>query len=300
MLGLVGLVACGGQSVAGPVLEGSESPSPVLSLDVAEGALQALPELREAWKTSDCETVQSLTAGPERELGTTVCSAKKQGLGGVDFSDYSDTEVFLPGEADDGAWFTALARKPDPAYFVFVHEDGVWQLELGPIPLTGKVPPQDSVPEGAAEMVVKSRLVPQQYLSYLTDPAGVSGITFPAGDPVRSVLAELLRTPRKARPDRVSVDVRLATDSSRALLLDDGGALVFHAIKLVFTQKPGAGRHALRHPRYDTAEVKAFTGKAKSGHLTGSEILFLITKVSKAGKMSTIGLRRELAHITAS
>ncbi|GAA0982571.1 hypothetical protein GCM10009555_052710 [Acrocarpospora macrocephala] len=297
VFGLVGVVACGGQPVAAPV---SSEPSPLaLTLDAAERALEILPELRDAWRGVDCGKVDSLTAWAEGELGATVCAAVQNGLPGVDIPNYSEIEVFLPGDQEEGAWFAALARQPDPAYFVFAFEDGVWQLAYGPIPLLGKAPAEDAVPTGATDMIVKARLVPQQYLTYLTDPAGVSGVTFPAGDPVRTLLEELLRTPRKARPDRVSVDVRLATDASRALLLADGGALVFHAITLVFTQKPGAGRGALRHARYGSATVKAFTGKAKAGKLTGSEVLFLTTRVSKAGKMTTIGVRRELAHITA-
>jgi hypothetical protein len=271
----------------------------VLTLDSAERALEILPELRAAWRGVDCGKVESLTAFAEGELGTTVCAAVRNGLPGVDLPNYSEIEVFLPGDQEEGAWFAALARKPDPAYFVFAYEEGLWQLAYGPIPLLGKAPQEDAVPTGAADMIVKARLVPQQYLTYLTDPAGVSGVTFPSGDPVRTLLAELLRTPRRARPDRVSVDVRLASDSSRALLLADGGALVFHAITLVFTQKPGPGRKAIRHARYGSAAVKAFTGKSKAGKLTGSEILFLTTRLSKAGKMTTIGVRRELAHVTA-
>ncbi|WP_204038871.1 hypothetical protein [Acrocarpospora phusangensis] len=296
---LAGVVACGGQPVAEPVFSEGASASPVLTVEAAEAALEILPELREAWRETDCDKVESLTGWAEGELGATVCKAVRNGRRGVNLPSYSDIEVFLPAEDEDGAWFTALARKPDPAYFVFAYESGTWRLALGPIPLLGKVPEPDSVPTAAADMIVKARLVPQQYLTYLTDPAGVSGVAFPSGDPVRTVLAELLRTPRRVRPDRISVDVRLAVDSARALLLDDGGALVFHAITLVFTQKPGSGRRAIRHPRYATADVRAFTGKSKPGSLTGSEIVFLITRVSAAGKMSTIGLRRELAHITA-
>ncbi|WP_214106698.1 hypothetical protein [Acrocarpospora catenulata] len=299
---LAGAVACGG---APPVVEEivpRPSPPPALTVDVAEDAFDTLPELWGAWRRLDCAKVAYLSTWAEGQSAETVCAAIPKGHRAPARPEYSDADVYLPAAPapEDGTWFLAIARDPEPAYFVIMLEQELWRLALGPVPALGKVaePAGDEMPADPA-LTVKAKLVPQQYLTYLTDPAGVSGITFPAGDPMRALLAELLRRPTKARPDRVTTDVRLVTESPRVLMLADGGALVLHALRLVRTQKPARGRKTLKHPLYGKDDLRAFTGKSRLDTLTGSEILFLATKVTEAGKMTTIGLRRELAEITA-
>lgn len=71
---------------------------------------------------------------------------------------------------------------------------------------------------------------------------------------------------------------------------------MFHALRVVFTQKPGSGRSSLAHPRYRAADVRAFTGGAATT-VTGGEIVVLATKVAKDTTMTTIGMRRVLADI---
>jgi hypothetical protein len=151
---------------------------------------------------------------------------------------------------------------------------------------------------GDSEEGIAARLVPQRHLAFLTDPAGVNGVRFADGDPVRDLLAELVRKPSLVRPDRLAVDVRVADVPTRALRLDDGTTLVFHAVEIEFDQRTSAKR--LAHPLYGVSDLQAFTGKAHPTSLAGTEIVFLVTQVGAGNKLTTIAMRRALADLTVN
>lgn len=303
VLGLVLLTACGNES-AGEVT-GVPSDSPVASAATigradAEAVFGTLKGLDDAWKREDCAEIGRLTAWAESTLGRRACEA---GRAAPSVGGYGDAEFFLPatGDDEDGAWFVALARHPKPAYFVFVQEDGGWRLGAGPIPVVGDAPELQGEVEAAGQepgSALRAKLTPTRHVAFLTDAAGVSGVRFASGDPMRALLAELVRAPARVRPDRLTTDVRLE-GPARALALPGGAALVFHVLRVVFTQKPGSGRSTLAHPRYGAADVRSFAGDSRPGEITGSELVFLATEVSKDNRMRTVAMRRVLADIAA-
>ena len=65
-------------------------------------------------------------------------------------------------------------------------------------------PIEGAVPTDDPSAGVKARLAPQRYLAYLTDPAGVSGVTFPKGDAIRGLFGELVQRPQKVSGPTVS------------------------------------------------------------------------------------------------
>ena len=307
-LGLVLLAGCGTEGVreipAGP---GETSPAAAeITTAEARAAFDGLGDLAGAWRDQDCAKIEHLTTGVESTVGSRVCPAAREGLDAPGLPAYSDPEFLLPARQDgDGdAWFAVLARKPKPAYLVFVRVEGSWRLAAGPIPVVGKMPDvEGEVIDAAAEpeATVGASLAPTRHVAFLTDPTavngtGISGVRFASGDPMRDLLAELVRAPGRARPDHLSTDVSIE-GPARALALPGGGSLVFHALRVVFTQKPRSGRSSLAHPRYRAAEVRAFTGGTPES-FTGSEIVVLATKVAKDDTMTTVGLRRMLADVT--
>jgi hypothetical protein len=310
-LGLVLLAGCGTEGVREtPAEPGARSPATVeITTADAQAAFDRLGDLSGAWKDRDCAGIEQLTTGVESTVGSRVCAAAREGRPAPAFRAYRDPEFLLPARQDgeDGAWFAVLARKPEPAYFVFVRADGRWRLGAGPIPLVAKAPEVEGGVDGEAidaaadpAAAVGARLAPTRHVAFLTDPAGVngdgvSGVRFASGDPMRRLLAELVRAPGRVRPDHLSTDVRIE-GPARALALPGGGSLVFHALRVVFTQKPGSGRSSLAHPRYRAADVRAFTGGAATT-VTGSEIVVLATRVAKDNTMTTVGMRRVLADL---
>ncbi|GAA4231763.1 hypothetical protein FHR32_004120 [Streptosporangium album] len=308
LLGLTVLSGCGVRTDEDSVTRGA-APSPETSaraVELAEAtqAFELLSRLDDAWRKRDCQAVESLTTWAENTLGGRACEATRNGRPAPVRKEYSDPEFFLPATADADRWFVALARKPGPAYFLFVDGGDDWRLAAGPIPVKGEppAPAQGAVPTDDPTTGVKVRLAPQRYLTYLTyltDPAGVSGVTFPKGDAVREIFDELVQRPRKVRPDRLTSDVRLFVGPQRALLLPGGGALVIHALEIEHRQKAGPGRSSLSHPLYGGDELRGFTGKRGTGGLTGTEIVLLATKVTGGAKLSTVAVRRSLATLTA-
>ncbi|WP_432930150.1 hypothetical protein ACQPZZ_07480 [Microbispora sp. CA-135349] len=322
-LGLVLLAGCGTEGVRGiPADPGATSPETTeITMADAQAAFDSLSDLADAWKDEDCAKVGQLTTGVESTVGRRVCAAAPGSSGPRTIGSHGrfqsarglrgwgDPEFLLPArqDGDDGAWFAVLAGKPRPAYFVFVRADGRWRLGAGPIPVVGKAPPamdgvEGEVTDAAADpgAAVGARLAPTRHVAFLTDPAGVngkgvSGVRFASGDPMRGLLTELVGAPGRARPDHLSTDVRIE-GPARALALPRGGSLVFHALRVVFSQRPGSGRSSLAHPRYRAADVRAFTG-GTSATVTGSEVLMLATEVSEDNTMTTVGLRRVLADI---
>ncbi|MBX6384744.1 MAG: hypothetical protein IRZ07_17540 [Microbispora sp.] len=306
-LGLVLLAGCGTEAAREtPVEPGTTSPatSEITTVD-AQAAFDDLGDLAAAWKDRDCAEIERLTTGVESTIAGRVCAAARKGRAAPAFPTYRDAELLLPARQDgeDDAWFAALAHEPEPAYFVFVRTEDRWRLAAGPIPVVGKAPGvAGEVTDAAADpdAAVAARLAPTRHVAFLTDPSGVggrgvSGVRFASGDPMRHLLTELVGAPARVRPDRLSTDVRIE-GPAHALALPGGGSLVFHALRLVFTQKPGAGRSFLVHPRYRAADVRTFTGGAHAA-VTGSEILVLATKVAKDNTMTTVGMRRVLADI---
>ncbi|KAA9381655.1 hypothetical protein F5972_02185 [Microbispora cellulosiformans] len=302
----VSLAGCGTESARELPADPGETSAPMAEVARAdaEAAFGGLGDLAAAWKDGDCAEIERLTTWAEQAIGSRVCAAAREGRAAPGFDVPEDPEFLLPAHEDgeDDPWFAVLARKPTPAYFVFVRADGAWRLGAGPIPLDGEAP---EASEGEGEIVdaaagpgswVGARLVSTRHVAFLTDPAGVSGVRFVSGDPMRGLLGELVRAPGRVRPDRLSTDVRIE-GPARALALPDGGALVFHALRLVFIQKPGPGRPSLAHRRYGAADVRAFTGGAPKT-VTGAEIVLLATRVGADNRMTTVGMRRVLADIT--
>lgn len=307
ILGLSVATACGvrADGTDGQVADRRAEPSSTFTraVEVAEAteAFELLDRLDDAWRKQDCPTVDRLTTWAENTLSGRACEATRNGRPAPSRRKYADPEFFLPATAGEDRWFVALARKPDPAYFLFVHEGDHWTLGAGPIPVRGepREPTQGVVPTDDPGTGVKARLVPQRYLTYLTDPAGVTGVTFPKGDAAREVFDELVQRPRKVRPDRLTTDVRLVVGPQRALRLPGGGALVIHALEIEHRQRAGSGRSSLAHPIYGQGELRGFTGKGKVRELTGTEVVLVATEVTDGAKLSTVGLRRSLATLTS-
>ncbi|GAB1820319.1 hypothetical protein [Herbidospora sp. RD11066] len=303
VLGL--LAACGGlpaETTAGETDTPSRT-ADVLTLAAAERAFDSLQALDAAWEDSDCAEVADLIAPPIAELAGDTCEATALGHEMSRF-DYTEPEFYLPSRGATGTpWFAALARVPEPAYFVFTHAKGRWRLALGPVPVPDEAPEvhvtDAVVPTGDDNPQVTASLVSQRCLTYLTDPTGVNGIRVPAGDAMRALRDEISRSAAGYRPDKVSVDVRLIADApSHALALPEGASLVFHTLRLVTTQTPGAGRGELSKPAFSDQEIRAFAGHGRLGEVTAEELLFLATKVDAAGRMTTVGMGRQLASMT--
>lgn len=305
LLGLTVLSGCGGrtdgETVPREAEPSSETSAHAVRLAEATQAFGLLDRLDDAWRKRDCQTVESLTAWAENTLGGRACEATRNGRPAPARKGYSDPEFFLPATADADRWFVALARRPGPAYFLFVDEGDDWRLAAGPIPVKGKPPEpaRGAVPADDPVTGVRVRLAPQRYLTYLTDPAGVSGVSFPKGDAVRELFDDLVQRPRRVRPDRLTSDVRLLVGPQRALLLPGGGALVIHALEIEHRQRAGPGRSSLSHPLYGRAELRGFTGKRRTGELAGTEIVLLATETTGGTELSTVAVRRSLAALTA-
>lgn len=300
------LAGCGaqsdGQATRTPEPDAVTTPARAVGPSDAAAAFALLKELDDAWKKRDCAKVLFLTTSAESELGGRACEATRNGRPAPVPVDYGDVEYFLPDRADERPWFVALARKPQPSYFLFVNEEDHWRLAYGPIRLVGDAPKLDAdqttraVPTDDPEDGVRARLVPQKHLAFLSDRAGLSGVRFASGDPMSALLAELVRKPSTVRPDRLSSDVQLVPGESRALGVSGGGALVFHALDITYTQK--AGSRGLAHPLFGAGAVRAFTGKPDLTAIHVSEVVVLATEVGPDGKLRTVAMTRGLAAIT--
>ncbi|MGI5486027.1 hypothetical protein [Microtetraspora malaysiensis] len=301
MLGTALLAGCGerGPAVAARPSQDA-TPRPVAATrEDASAAFVALTDLADAWKRRDCAKIEFLTTWTESVLSGRACQAARRGHPVPAAGGYTDAEFYLPDEPGDLPWFAALAHKPRPAYFVFVRSDGRWRLGAGPVPVVGALPELEEgqvAPEPDRDARVRAQLAPTRLLAFLTDPAGVSGVRVRSGDPMRDLLRELTDRSAADRPDRVSAEVRLE-GPAYGLPLPDRGALVFHTLRIVVTQKPGAGR-----PAYKASAVRAFTGPGATGEgaVTGHELLFLATRVSAKGVLDTVAMRRVLADVTMS
>ncbi|MFB9206491.1 hypothetical protein ACFFV7_35205 [Nonomuraea spiralis] len=182
----------------------------------AEQAFSLLRQLDGARKRRDCAAVRDLTTWAERTLGGRACEATGNGRPARP----ADPDYLLP---DEGDWFAALAREPSPAYYLFFLEDGRWRLGAGPVPVPGE--PVRKAGDAPSSLVRQARLVPQRHLTYLTDPAGVAGVRFPPGDPLRALLKDV--TGRGA-------DVELYGTRTLAVPVDAGSVLVFDALRLTY------------------------------------------------------------------
>ncbi|WP_031170931.1 hypothetical protein [Streptosporangium roseum] len=304
LLGLSVTAGCGARAAGQdtPREPVSAPRTSVRAVEPAEAAqaFKLLGRLDDAWRKRDCQTVGKLTTWAENTLGGRACEATRNGRPAPARKGYSDAEFFLPATAGADRWFVALARRPHPAYFLFVHEGDDWRLAAGPVPVRGepREPAGGAMPAEDPGAGVGARLAPQRYLTYLTDPARVSGVNFPKGDAARELFDELVRRPRKVRPDRLTSDVRLLVGPQRALPLPDGGALVIHALEIEHRQRAGPGRSSLSHPIYGRDELRGFTGKGRAAGLTGTEIVLVVTEVTGGGKVSTVAARRSLAALT--
>ncbi|MEU4536118.1 hypothetical protein AB0G15_14760 [Streptosporangium sp. NPDC023825] len=305
ILGLSMMTGCGaGSETPGTAPETGPSREASAGVELAEAsrAFALLGRLDKAWRDRDCATVGKLTTWAERALGGRACEATRNGRPAPARKSYTDVELYLPGVDGQDRWFVALAREPDPAYFLFIQEDGEWRLGAGPIPVLGEIrePTEGAVPADDPDTGVRARLVPQRYLTYLTDPAGVSGVTFPRGDPVRDLFDDLVRRPLSVRPDRLTADVRLLVGPQRALLMPTGGALVIHALEIEYRQRARQGRSSLARPLFGRADLRGFTGRTRAAKLTGTEVVLVATVIGGSGsKLATTGLRRGLATLTA-
>ncbi|GLX95544.1 hypothetical protein [Herbidospora sp. NBRC 101105] len=301
VLGL--LAACGGLPAETTARESPSREPETLTLAAAETAFADLAVLETAWGDSDCDEVARLLAAPIAELGGAACTATALGHEGARF-EYGEPEFYLPSrDAKGRPWFAALAKKPDPAYFVFTQGKGGWRLALGPIPVPDGAPEvpvtEAVVPAGDVNPQVTASLVSQRCLTYLTDPTGVNGIRVSSGDALRELRDSITRAPARHRPDKIGVDVRLVRSApAHALALPGGASLVFHTLRLVTTQSPGPGRDSLAKPSFPDRDVRAFAGQGRLGKVTAEELLFLATKVDADGRMTTVGLGRRLASVT--
>ncbi len=277
------------------------SPTRTVGPDEAAAAFGLLKDLDDARKARDCTKILFLTTSAASELGGRACEATRNGRPVPPPVAYDDVVYFLPDRPVEHPWFAALARRPRPSYFVFAYEQDRWRLAYGPIRLLGKAPELDTedvtrvVPGDDPEDGLRARLVPQKHLAFLSDPAGLSGVRFASGDPVEDLLAELVKKPSTVRPDRLTCDVQLVPGEVRALGLKGGGALVFHAIRIVYEQK-GSGR--LAHPLFGADAVRRFTGRSGPATTHTTEVVMLATEVGTDGRMTTAALTRGLADIT--
>ncbi|HUR02742.1 MAG TPA: hypothetical protein VM347_09390 [Nonomuraea sp.] len=263
---------CGTPGVAtvAPPEDPASAPASAHSVDTATAgqAFQLVDRLDKAWRRGDCAAVAELTTWVEKTLGGRACEATRNGRPAL----YSDPTFFLPGEGD---WFAALAGKPSPAYFVFLREGGRWRLGAGPIPARGATPETPTTITPDAGLVGQARVVAQRHLTYLTDPAGVAGVRFPPGDPVRGLRDELTRLPEQVKPDRLDIDVELPEQPTMSLILSADTMLAFDALRIVYRQRPKAGKAALAHPLKKDAEI-----------------VVLATVISAAKGPTTVGVRR--------
>ncbi|WP_219465596.1 hypothetical protein [Nonomuraea rhizosphaerae] len=272
LAGLSVVVAgCGTANVATvlPPEESASTPASAHTVDAnaAGGTFQLLGDLDQAWKRRDCAAVAELTTWAEKTLGGRACEATRNDRPAL----YSDPVFFLPPE---GGWFAALARKPSPAYFLFLEEGDRWRLAAGPIAARGRVPEPSTATTDPA-VAAQARVVAQSHLTYLTDPAGVAGVRFASGDPVRGLRDELNGLPAKVRPDRLDVDVERLEQPTMALPLSSDSMLVFDGLRLVYRQRPKAGRTSLAHPLGRDAEI-----------------VVLASVVSAENGVTTVGVRR--------
>ncbi|MDH2423979.1 hypothetical protein [Sphaerisporangium sp. TRM90804] len=304
-IGLMLLVGCGAR-VEGQPASTTDRRKATAARTVgpgdAESAFGVLAELDEAWRKRDCAKVRHLTTAAENVLGDRACEATRHGRRVPSRPEYGDVRFYLPDTPDDVPWFVALASEPHPAYFLLVREDDRWRVAYGPVRLVGEASDLDAdvttrvVPSDDPDDGVAARLVPQKHLAFLADHVGLSGVRFPAGDAMKDLLAELVKKPSTVRPDRLSSDVRLIPGETRALALADGGALVFHALEILHTQKSGSGK--LRHPIAGTADMRAFTGKPSQPSLHVTEIFMLATEVDPDGGLRTVAMTRHLSDVT--
>ncbi|MFI6538405.1 hypothetical protein ACIBHY_38540 [Nonomuraea sp. NPDC050547] len=286
---------CGGTSLPPAAGPPSETPSTAQRIDEATAArtFASLAGLDEAWRERDCAAVVAATTWAEKTLGGRACAATRNGRPAPARTTYSKPAFLLP---EEGGWFAVLATEPEPAYFVFVHAGGGWRLGFGPVPVTddppGDTPGSSTSPGGEPDPVIvrRARLVPQRHLTYLTDPAGLSGVRFPDADPVRELRDELAAKPARVRPDRLTVDVELL-DAPRTIGTAGGSMLVFHTLRLTFRQRGDA------HPLYGKADLRAFTGESDLDRLTGVEIVSLVSELTPDNKVRTLGSRRDLADV---
>ncbi|MBG0828001.1 hypothetical protein HS041_09500 [Planomonospora sp. ID67723] len=308
LLSLYALAGCGVRSesqVAVPDTGPPEASARTVGRAEAAEAFGLLRQLDDAWRDQDCAAVERLTAWAESTLGGRACEATRNGRPAPARQEYTDPEFFLPAATGDDRWFVALAREPGPAYFLFVHQGDHWRLAAGPVPVDGDDVPEPGAGTGASAVPgddpstgVRARLVPQRYLTYLTDPAGVSGVRFPKGDAAADLLREFGERPEKVRPDRLTADVRLLVGPQRALALPEGGALVFHALEVEYRQRPGSGRSSLARPIYGKDDLRGFTGSTRAAELTGTEVVLAVTEVTARGRLSTVAFRRALADLS--
>lgn len=261
----------------------------------AEEAFVLIRDLDLAWQDRDCTTIEDLTTGAEETASSGLCEAIRNGYPAPDRQLPSAPEYLLPVLSGKDRWFVALTREPEMAYYVFVHEAQEWRLAAGPIPLVADHPvvTTGTIGEAAA---VQARLVPQTHLTYLTDPAKVSGIEFPRRDVIRELRDDLVAWPERVRPDRLTTHADLPV-RPRTLPLLDGGALVFHVVRLTVEQLPAPGRRFLVKPAYRRADLRGFAGAARVANLTATELVLLATRVSPEGELSTVAFRRELVAI---
>ncbi|GGK65579.1 hypothetical protein Sme01_24200 [Sphaerisporangium melleum] len=304
---LTGLTGCGAGSGGGPTPAPDEStsaavPTRTLSQSEAATAFELLKELDYAREKRDCEEVLFLTTSAASELGGRACEATRNGRPVPARVSYEKVEYFLPDRPQERPWFVALARKPQPSYFLFAYEEDRWRLAYGPVRLVGKAPDLEAdhatraVPTDDPEDGLRARLVPQKHLAFLSDRFGLSGVRVASGDPLRALLTELVRKPAGVRPDRLSYDVQLVPGETTALGVGEGGALVFHAVKIVYTQRARSGR--LAHPLFGADAVRAFTRSARPKTIHVSEIVQFATRVGADQKLTTIAMSRSLADIT--
>ncbi|MFI7695438.1 hypothetical protein ACIBQ6_40655 [Nonomuraea sp. NPDC049655] len=213
------VTGCGATGGA-PVLQEDRTPAPAAAPRVdpatAEQAFSLLRQLDGAWQRRDCAAVRELTTWAERTLDGRACEATRNGRPARP----ADPVYVLP---DAGDWFAALAREPSPAYYLFFLEDGRWRLGAGPVPVPGE--PAREAAEAPSSLVRQAQLVPQRHLTYLTDPAGVAGVRFPPGDPLRGLLKDV--TANRA-------DVELFGTRTLAIPVAAGSVLVFDALRLTY------------------------------------------------------------------
>ncbi|NUP80575.1 MAG: hypothetical protein HOV96_23810 [Nonomuraea sp.] len=225
LLALVLALLVGGCGTTGgaPVLQEDRSPAPAAAPRVdpatAEQAFSLLGQLDAAWQRRDCAAVEDLTTWAERTLGGRACEATRNGRPARP----GDPVYVLP---DEGDWFAALTREPSPAYYLFFLEDGRWRLGAGPVPVRGER--EREAGEPPSSLLRLARLVPQRHLTYLTDPAGVGGVRFPAGDPMRALLKDVTRQ---------HADVELYGTRSLTIPLTGDSVLVFDALRLTYGEK---------------------------------------------------------------
>ncbi|NUR85744.1 MAG: hypothetical protein HOY71_16835 [Nonomuraea sp.] len=173
----------------------------------ARQAFGLLDRLDQALARRDCAAAAELTTWAAKTLGGRACEATRNGRPA------RDPRFYLPDAPD---WFAAFASG---SYYVFLLEDDRWLLGAGPIPAVGKPPEYTQGATADAAVLTEAALVPQRHLTFLTDPAGVQGVRFPAGDPLVK-----LRSGVK--------DVELIGGEPPAVALSGDRVLVFDALRV--------------------------------------------------------------------